>query len=237
MPPKLPRPDLSTLSETKKDELIMVLRDHLDALWQRVETLEAQVRKNSANSSKPPSSDGLTKKTSSLRESSGKPAGGQRGRKGSTLRQAEPTEVITHPLPDQCQLCHAALPLEQARLWARRQVIDVLSTAFDVTEHRALAVTCRCGQLHTSAFPAGVNESVQYGPTVRALGVHLTQGQMLPFARAAELLQDMYGLTISPGTLVAWVAEARAALQGTADLIAAQLHAAPVFNCSSRDLI
>lgn len=236
MPPKLPRPDLSTLSGAQKDELIMVLFDHLDAMWQRVEALEARVHKNSANSSKPPSSDGLTKKTSSLRESSGKSAGGQRGRKGSTLRQCEPTQVITHPLPDQCQLCHAILPLEQVRLWARRQVIDVPSVAFDVIEHQALAVTCRCGQLHTSTFPASVTEAVQYGPNVRALGVHLTQGQMLPFARAAELLHDVYGLTISPGTLVAWVAEARAALQGTAELIAAQLHAAPVLNSDESGL-
>ena len=46
---------------------------------------------------------------------------------------------------------------------------------------------------------------------MRALGVHLAQGQMLPYARAAELIHDVYGLTISPATLLAWMAEARAA--------------------------
>jgi len=91
-------------------------------LWQRVEALEAQVRKNSGNSSKPASSDGLFRRTSSLRESSGKSPGGQHRHKGKTLKQGEPTQVITHPLPSQCERCHAALPLEQARLWARRQV-------------------------------------------------------------------------------------------------------------------
>jgi transposase len=54
--------------------------------------------------------------------------------------------------------------------------------------------------------------------------------------RAAELLHDVYGLTISPGTLVAWVAQTRAALQGTAELIAAQLHAAPVLNIDESGL-
>lgn len=230
MPPKLPRPDLSTLTEAEKDKLIIALFDHLDALWQRVETLEARVRKNSGNSSKPPSSDGLGKKTNSLRESSGKKPGGQAGRKGTTLRQTEPTATVTHPLPEHCDLCHAALPLELATRWERRQVVDVPVTRFDVIEHRTVQLTCRCGRRHTSAFPAGVDSPVQYGPNVKALGVHLTQGQMLPYARAAQLIADLYGLTVSPATLVAWVAEADAALSPTARQIASQLSAAPVLH-------
>lgn len=216
MPPKPPRPDLTQLSETDKDRLI-------DALFARLDAVEAKLGMNSDNSSKPPSSDGLAKQTSSLRESSGKKAGGQKGRKGTTLRQIErPDEVVNHPLPAQCERCHAPLPTHVAPVWDRRQVVDVPAVAFEVIEHRALALTCTCGQLHTSSFPAGVSEAVQYGPNVRALGVHLTQGQMLPYARAAELIFDVYGLAVSPGTLVAWVAEARAALQETADVIASQ---------------
>jgi transposase len=230
MPPKLPRPDLSTLTEAQKDVLIMALFDQIDALWARVDALETQVRKNSGNSSKPPSSDGLGKKTRSLRESSGKKPGGQAGRKGTTLRQMEPTEVVTHPLPGQCDRCHATLLLEQAHPWERRQVVDVPVTDLDVVEHRALAVTCRCGRLHTSAFPAGVDAPVQYGPNVKALGVHLTQGQMLPYARTAQLIADLYGLSVSPATLLGWVAEASAALLETAGSVADQLRAAPVLH-------
>ncbi|MGK5024513.1 IS66 family transposase [Janthinobacterium sp. RB2R34] len=63
---------------------------------------------------------------------------------------------------------------------------------------------------------------------MRALGVHLTQGQMLPYARAAELICEMTSLSVSPATLHAWVCEASVALQGTAELIARQLHHAPV---------
>ena len=100
--------------------------------------------------------------------------------------------------------------------------------AFDVIEHRTYTVACSCGQRHDSVFPPEVTETVQYGPNVRALGVHLTQGQMLPYARAAELISELYGLPVSPATLLAWVGEASAALQGTADMIAHQLHHAPV---------
>lgn len=107
-------------------------------------------------------------------------------------------------------------------------MIDIPSVVFDVLEHQSLVVTCRCGHLHTSAFPVGETDAVQYGPNVRALGVHLTHGQMQPFARAAELIADIYGLSVSPATLVAWVAEVRAVMQDSADAIAAQLIAAPV---------
>ena len=71
---------------------------------------------------------------------------------------------------------------------------------------------------------------MQYGPNVRARAVHLKQGQMLPYARAAELIGDVYGLAISPGTLVAWVGEARTALHSTADLIAQYLRATALVN-------
>ena len=81
-----------------------------------------------------------------------------------------------------------------------------------------------------------MTEPVQYGPNVRALAVHLTQGQMLPYARAAELIRDVYGLAISPGTLVAWVGEARTALQSTADLIAQYLRDAALVNADESGL-
>lgn len=59
---------------------------------------------------------------------------------------------------------------------------------------------------------------------------------MLPYARAAELIHDVYGLAVSPGTLVAWVAEASAALQETANVIASQLNAAQLVHADESGL-
>jgi transposase len=158
MPPKPPRRDLSLLTDEQKDHLI-------EALFARLDAVEAKLGMNSEKSSKPPSSDGLAKKTASLRASSGKPAGGQKGLKGTTLRQADqPDEVVRHPLPGQCDRCHALLPVDDVHVWEHRQVFDVPAIAFNVIEHQVLAVTCSCGQLHTSTFPAGVSEAVQYRP-------------------------------------------------------------------------
>src|ERR1035438_8621868 len=156
---KQPHPDLSTLTNAEKDALIL-------SLLARLEALEALARKDSHNSSKPPSSDGLakkTKKTSSLREASGKKVGGQIGHKGTTLKQvAQATEIVRHPLPARCDYCNEPLPLENACVSETRQVFDIPATAYDVIEHRTLRVVCRCGQAHESAFPAEVTEAVQY---------------------------------------------------------------------------
>src|SRR5260370_18256491 len=88
-------PDLSTLTHAEKDALIL-------SLFARLEALETMVRKDSHNSTKPPSSDGFVKNPRSLREASGNTAGGHIGHKGPTLKQAEqPTRTLYHPLPAQ----------------------------------------------------------------------------------------------------------------------------------------
>lgn len=91
-------PDLSGLSAAEKeDALILALFEQVkqverlmamvQTLSARVRELEGQLRKDSHNSSKPPSSDGLAKKPKSLRQSSGRKPGGQAGHEGTTLKR------------------------------------------------------------------------------------------------------------------------------------------------------
>lgn len=95
-------------------------------LLARVQELEARLAKDSHNSSKPPSSDGLVRKIKSLRRRSGKKPGGQLGHRGQTLRLvAEPDRVVEHR-PAVCAGCQA--PLDTAApvvLRERRQVQDL----------------------------------------------------------------------------------------------------------------
>ena len=68
-----------------------VLKGLVTALTARVTELEAQLNKNSKNSNKPPSSDGLKKGApKNSREPSGRRSGGQPGHKGAT-KEFNPT--------------------------------------------------------------------------------------------------------------------------------------------------
>ena len=222
-------PALSTMTSDQKDELIR-------QLFARLAELEARRSKNSHNSSKPPSSDGYAMKTQSLRRPSGKKAGGQAGHPGQTLeRTSEPDEIRECPLPDRCA-CGASLSAAESRIAERRQVFDLLAAHYQVVEYCTLQLRCTCGREHISAFPSGVTEAVQYGSNVRALGVHLTQGQLLPYGRASQLIADLFHLEVSPATLLAWVDEASELLLPSVGQIAQALIEASVAHADESGL-
>ena len=127
-------------------------------LTARVEDLEARLSKDSHNSSKPPSSDGLSKKTRSLREASGAKPGGQYGRVGKTLKRTiEVDVVINHPSPQHCQRCNTPLLawIDDASARLRPNVERIAQALIDVpvahADESGLRVASRLHWLHTVA--------------------------------------------------------------------------------------
>ncbi|QGU33687.1 IS66 family transposase [Thermochromatium tepidum] len=225
-------PDLADLTHAEKDALIHLLWDWVTALRQEVVRLTAEVTrlqgevahlrgqmaKNSRNSSIPSSAEGL-KKTKSMRKQGSRPPGGQPGHSGSTLKQvAQPDHVVDHPLPEVCDVCGESLTGQATT--EIRQVFDLPPVTMEVTEHRIHALRCTCGKLHRSEFPPEVTAPVQYGPGVKAQAVYLTQHHMLPVARTANVLADLYGVPISTGTVQAMIGEASERLAPTVARIA-----------------
>jgi len=84
-------------------------------------------------------------------------------------------------------------------LTERRQVVEVVIQR-EVIEYRIVSGTCACGRTQRSTFPAGI-EAPQYGPSVLAVAVYMTQYQLLPYQHTAEVLHELAGLEISPGPL------------------------------------
>lgn len=77
------------------------LREQVSQLHGRLAELEGRLAKDSHNSSKPTSSDGLGRKPHSQRQVSGKKSGGQRGHAGHSLQMVEPPDTIVQHRPEE----------------------------------------------------------------------------------------------------------------------------------------
>jgi transposase len=207
-------------------------RKEIAALTACVAELERRLQLNSSNSSKPPSSDGLSMppRTSSLREKSGKKAGGQQGRKGETLAQtATPDRVVEH-YPEQCSNCGRVWDGAAGLGYRKRQVFDAPEPPpLFVTEHRAHICGCtKCGAQTQAAFPADVTAPVQYGARITALAIYLRTCQFIPEDRLAMLLKDLSGVEISAATIAAMETRTAENLAPGAEAIAQKVKEAPV---------
>lgn len=132
----------------------------------RIAELEKRLDKNSRNSSKPPSSDGLSKppRTTSIRENGKHKSGGQLGHKGERLKQIETPDIIKKHVLTTCPDCHHSLRLSSLLGIVKRQVFDIPAPKIEITEHQAEVKYCKCcNKSVTAAFPAGVCAPVQYG--------------------------------------------------------------------------
>ena len=185
---------------------IYYLHEKIDKLEARVTELESRLNLNSNNSGKPPSSDGYARKNraTSLRVKTQKKPGGQPGHKGKTLEQSpNPDHIETHS-PDFCSCCGRNLQGGTIISIEKRQVFDLPPPpVIEVTEHQSQTLVCtHCGCKTSGFFPPDVTQPVQYGSRIKAYMSYLVHYQFIPYERAVEACFDLFGVSLSPGTIV-----------------------------------
>lgn len=185
------------------NETVSQLTAIIESLNKQIQEQQEKLNKNSRNSSKPPSSDGLTKPSpTSLRQKTGKKRGGQAGHDGTCLSTlCDPDEVEQH-MPAACQGCpHYEQCKGTACLAEARSIIDAVVTV-TITEHQAMSVICPlCGQTLHGEFPVNVRGPIQYGENLQALTVSLNTAGALSINRIHEILGNVFDIPLSTGAI------------------------------------
>lgn len=187
-----------------KDEMIASLLEEKKKLVHRTGM-------NSANSSKPPSTDGFKRPVpQSNREKSGRKPGGQTGHKGSTITiPHEPDEVVEH-LPQCCIGCANRGQCRKDGVFVckeSRYVVEAI-TLTKVVEHRSMSADCPHRkesvprERPAGEFPENVTAHVQYGDSFKIIATLLNTMGSMSVSRISQLLRSMFGVTLSPGTIV-----------------------------------
>lgn len=223
------RIELLLVQLAERDALITDLKTEIDTLKAKVATLEGRLKKNSQNSSKPPSTDAFVKPPQrSLRRSSGKSPGKQTGEPGMRLQPAQSPDAVLIHEPGQCGNC--GLVLSDALLAGERsrQLFDLAPIGLEVIEHRVRIRRCSCGEFTEAIFSPEVTASTCYGPRIQGLGAYLMDRRHLPVARTAELLADAFGAPVSTGWLASLQLRAAKLLTPFLDAVRERVRRAPV---------
>jgi len=192
---------------------------------QRLADLEARLKQNSTNSSKPPSSDPPTVKRSPPKPPSRNKAGGQHGHAKAQRALIDDPDAIHDCKPTACRYCREPLDGDDPQP-LRHQVWDVPPVRPIVTEYRRHRLSCpRCGWTTCGSAPAG-----QDGPRLKAACVLLTGAYRLSKSKAARLLTDLFSIPLCAGQVCATEAEVGWQLKPVVEelLAAARQHPANV---------
>jgi transposase len=231
------RADAEAVYDAGRDlcvQFILDLAARVERHEERLRRLEEQARQDSRTSSRPPSSDPPKTRQQRRAEARAKAkellggerkAGGQAGHRGSgrELKPEDQVDEIVDHYPEACRGCGRGFSENERRRsgrFGRHQVAELPPLSVIVLEHRTHRLGCRnCGAKTTAELPAWIAGSA-FGPNLQAALVTLTTRNRISRRGIIELARDLFGVSLSTGTVDAICQRASDALAGPH----AQLH-------------
>ena len=216
---------LATLAEQLRiqNEAIAAKDAQITALTEQVAKLTAQIeelthKKNSNNSSKPPSEERLEKPApKSLRGKTGKKQGGQPGHKGTGMKLDRDPDHIEEHVPDRCRNCYQFGQCKMKCCDTRYEYEVQVETK--LIAHKVMGCTCPLsGEKLQGVFPAGITGTKQYGAGVFALVNTLLTVGYVSVDRTKQILSCLR-IPISTGAIQNMLDKAAEAAKIPADRI------------------
>lgn len=241
------RSEIGQLNKTVKD-----LSDDNARLYRRVEAQNVEIQslksenndlrgrlskyedpqppKNSGNSSVPPSKesmgDEIRRRTSSLREKSGRNPGGQPGHEGNTRKMSEQPDETENIQPNYCRECGRELSDIDGVEEYREECVGVRIIPV-VKRLRFLRKTCTCGCCNRVEYTRRKNP-VYLSSGIRALVVYLNIVMCMPYNRIKSFLHDVMRIDLSEGSIRNFIERAGDKADAICDRIASELVKSPV---------
>ena len=207
--------------------LVLELLKRVEYLEAENKELKARLEANSRNSSLPPSTDGLKKKTA-LPKGKAKKRGGPKGHKGKILEMVSTPDYVVELCPSKCS-CGTSLLRQKKKQQSIRQVFDLPAPQLEVTENQQQSCVCpNCGKTNKGEFPQGIAPNTQYGSGVRALVTLLNVEYKIPYKKIKTLFGDLYGYSLNEATQIKALKKAYDSLAGSETQIKTELLASPV---------
>jgi transposase len=184
-----------------------------ESLKTEVAALRERLGQNSANSSRPPSSDPLQSSRRSRRQPGGKKQGAQVGHPGAG-RSLQPAEEVDHLVdlrPLRCRRCGRRLQGDALQP-ARHQVTEVASAQAEVTEYRRHTLAgVACGGKTEAEWSEEVPEG-SFGARLQASVAYFTGRLGLSHRDCVAALGARHGVKLSLGSVSAIEREVSAAV-------------------------
>jgi transposase len=213
------------------------LRAELEELRELLAQLQRQLaaaRKDSSNSSKPPSSDIVKPpKPQPPAGRSRRKRGGQPGHP-SHQRAPYPPEMLAAPptdyLLDACPTCGGHLSVTDAGpIIAQR--VEIAAVPLVIHEHRSHPGYCPCCRKeHYAPFPIAIDRGGLAGPRLTTVIAYLKGPCHASYSTIRKFVRDVIGLTISRGQLCKIIGKVSRALERPYEELLGDLPGQPVLN-------
>ncbi len=209
------------------------LLERIEQLEQQIRDLNARLGQNASNSSLPPSANPPSAPKPVVKKRTGRRTGGQPGHLGRT-RVRLPASRVAHVIPlipSHCERCQAPLaahagPGDPPSSW--HQLAELPRLAAVVTEFQGHARTCSgCGHVTRERIPATIRAH-SFGPRLAAALAYLSGCQHLSQRGLEEVVEALFDVPISVGSINALQEQLSDALTGPHQEIARVVQAADV---------